>query len=55
MCVHPTSSPSAKATVELLEEDFAHFGNPHTLVSELLQLSPVKNSKAGVPLVESLI
>ena len=34
ICVHPTSSLSTKATVELLEEDLAHFGNPHTLVSD---------------------
>eukprot|EP00106_Octopus_bimaculoides_P000740 XP_014768182.1 PREDICTED: uncharacterized protein K02A2.6-like [Octopus bimaculoides] len=32
-CIHPTSSTSSKATLNLLEEDFAHFGFPHTLVT----------------------
>ena len=33
-CVHPTSSTSSRATLDLLEEDFAHFGYPHTLVTD---------------------
>ena len=33
-CIHQTSSTSPKATINLLEEDFAHFGYPHTLVSD---------------------
>nr|KAG5701147.1 hypothetical protein BaRGS_002623 [Batillaria attramentaria] len=33
-CIHPTSSTSTRATLDLLEEDFAHFGYPHTLVSD---------------------
>ncbi|XP_028408106.1 uncharacterized protein K02A2.6-like [Dendronephthya gigantea] len=33
-CIHPTTSVSTKATTELLEEDFAHFGYPHTIVSD---------------------
>ena len=33
-CIHPTSSTSSKATTDLLEEDFAHFGFPHSLVSD---------------------
>jgi len=33
-CIHPTSSTSTKATTELLEQDFAHFGYPHTIVSD---------------------
>ena len=33
-CIHPTSSVSSSATIDLLEEDFAHFGNPHTLVTD---------------------
>nr|KAG5692412.1 hypothetical protein BaRGS_032465 [Batillaria attramentaria] len=33
-CIHPTSSMSTRATLDLLEEDFAHFGYPHTLVSD---------------------
>lgn len=33
-CIHATSSVSTKATIELLEEDFAHFGYPHTIVSD---------------------
>ena len=33
-CVHPTSSTSTRATLDLLEEDFAHFGYPHSLVTD---------------------
>ena len=33
-CVHPTNSTSAKATMDLLEQDFAHFGYPYTLVTD---------------------
>ena len=33
-CIHPTSSTSPKAALDLLEEDFAHFGFPHTLVTD---------------------
>ena len=33
-CIHQTSSTSSKAAIELLEQDFAHFGYPHTLVSD---------------------
>ena len=33
-CIHPTTSTSSRATLDLLEEDFAHFGYPHTLVSD---------------------
>ena len=33
-CNHPTTSTSTKATTELLEQDFAHFGYPHTIVSD---------------------
>ncbi|XP_062521210.1 uncharacterized protein K02A2.6-like [Corticium candelabrum] len=33
-CIHPTSSTSTKSTTRLLEEDFAHFGYPHALVSD---------------------
>ena len=33
-CIHQTSSTPTKATTTLLEEDFAHFGYPHTIVSE---------------------
>ena len=33
-CVHPTSSTSTKSTIALLEEDFAHFGYPHTIVTD---------------------
>ena len=34
LCIHQTSSTSTKATTTLLEEDFAHFGYPHTIVSD---------------------
>ena len=33
-CIHQTSSTSTKATTTLLEEDFAHFGYLHTIVSD---------------------
>ena len=33
-CIHPTSSTSTKATTDLLEQDFAHFGFSHTIVSD---------------------
>lgn len=33
-CIHATSSTSTRATLDLLEEDFAHFGYPHTLVTD---------------------
>ena len=33
-CIHRTGSTSTKATTELLEQDFAHFGYPRTLVKD---------------------
>ena len=33
-CVHPTTSTSSKATMDLLEQDSAHFGYPHTIVTD---------------------
>ena len=33
-CIHQTQSTSSKATVQYLEHDFAHFGYPHTIVSD---------------------
>lgn len=33
-CIHATSSTSAKATMDLLDQDFSHFGFPHTLVTD---------------------
>ena len=33
-CIHPVSSISSKATLDLLEENFAHFGYPHSIVSD---------------------
>ena len=33
-CIHATTSTSTKSTTALLEEDFAHFGYPHTIVSD---------------------
>lgn len=33
-CIHPTSSITTKATTDLLEQDFAHFGYPHTIVTD---------------------
>ena len=31
-CIHPTSSISSKATIDLLDEDLANFGYSHTIV-----------------------
>ena len=33
-CIHPTASLSTKATIDILEMEFAHFGYPHTVVSD---------------------
>ena len=33
-CIHPTQAVTAKTTIDLLEQDFAHFGYPHTLVTD---------------------
>ena len=33
-CIHATTSTSTKSTIDLLEQDFAHFGYPHTIVSD---------------------
>ena len=34
LCIHPTQAVTAKATMDLLEQDFAHFGYPHSLVTD---------------------
>lgn len=33
-CIHPTQSISTKSTIDLLEQDFSHFGYPHTIVTD---------------------
>ena len=33
-CIHLSTSTSTKATIDLLEHDFAHFGFPHSLVTD---------------------
>ena len=33
-CIHLTTSTSTKSTTDLLEQDFAHFGYPHTILSD---------------------
>ena len=33
-CFHPTTSTSSKSTTAILEQEFAHFGYPHTLVTD---------------------
>ena len=33
-CIHATGLASTKATVDLQEQEFAHFGYPYTLVTE---------------------
>ena len=45
---YPTGSTSTKITTNLLEEDFANFGYPHTIVSDNATTSSQKNSKTGV-------
>ena len=36
-CIHQMSAITTKATIRRLEEDFAHFGYPHTLVTDNAQ------------------
>ena len=33
-CIHPTTSTSSYSTTDILEQEFAHFGYPHTLVTD---------------------
>ena len=33
-CIHPTTSTSSKSTTAILEQEFAHFGYPHRLVTD---------------------
>ena len=33
-CIHPTTSTSSKSTTAILEQEFAHFEYPHTLVTD---------------------
>ena len=33
-CIHPTTSTSSKSITAILEQEFAHFGYPHTLVTD---------------------
>ena len=33
-CIHPTTSTSSKSTTAILEQEFAHFGYPHMLVTD---------------------
>ena len=33
-CIHPTTSTSSKSTTAILEQEFAHFGYLHTLVTD---------------------
>ena len=33
-CIHPTTSTSSKSTTAILEQEFAHFGYPHTLMTD---------------------
>ena len=33
-CIHPTTSTSSNSTTAILEQEFAHFGYPHTLVTD---------------------
>ena len=33
-CIYPIDSVSTKSTMELLKDSFAHFGYPHSLVTD---------------------
>ena len=33
-CIHPTGSITTKSTIDLLKEDFVHFGYPHVLMMD---------------------
>ena len=33
-CIHPIQSISTKSTIDLMEQDFAHVGFPHTIVTD---------------------
>ena len=33
-CIHTTQSVSTKSNIELLEEDFSHYGFPHTIATD---------------------
>ena len=33
-CVHATTSVTTKSTIDILQEDFSHFGFPHTIVTD---------------------
>ena len=46
-CIHPTTSTSTKTTTDLLEIDFAHFGYPHTLVTDNATTFTSKNFRLG--------
>ena len=47
-CIHPTTSTSSNSTTAILEQEFAHFGYPHTLVTDIATTFHVsKSSKLG--------
>ena len=47
-CIHPTTSTSSKSTTAILEQEFAHFGYPHTLVTDnATTFMSQKSSKLG--------
>ena len=46
-CIHPTSSTSTRATLDLLEEDVAHFGFPHRWSPIMCRPLLLKNSSTG--------
>ena len=45
-CIHPTTSTSTKSTSELLEQDFAHYGYPHTIALDNATLYPSEEFQA---------
>jgi len=54
-CIHATQSISTKSTIDLLEQDFAHFGHPHTIVTKMHQIIGQKNFKSTTRREESFI
>ena len=44
-CIHGTTSTSTKSTISIFEENFTHFGYPHTIVTDNAASFTQKNFK----------
>ena len=53
-CIHPTTSTSSKSTTAILEQKFAHFGYPHTLVTDNATTFKQALRKSSLPPKEAL-